>query len=372
MSREETSKWKRYGRWVLRVLGIVLVLGTLASATDANQWWIRIWDFPRIQIFIALIVAAVGLWFLDRSWRPWSSLVLVIVAAYHLYRIAAYTPLAPAEMGDIEGLAVDEQACFSLLTLNVLQDNREYDRTLDLIRREDPDLILLTETDQAWIDALEPVLSGYPGRIERPLDNTYGIAFASKLPMSNASIQDFAQKDTPSVLATLQAGDNSFRMIGLHPRPPKPKQDTEERDAEIVIAARMSRELRMPVLTLGDFNDVAWSDTTSLFKGIGRFLDPRVGRGTYATFPAGMVWLGWPLDHLFATEEFLLDTMEVGASVGSDHRPVKARMCLAPELARERNARPGDMDADDAEEAGEVMQEFEEDTATDAVEGEEG
>ena len=128
----------------------------------------------------------------------------------------------------------------------------------------------------------------------------------------------------------------------------------------------------MPVLTLGDFNDVAWSDTTGLFKGIGRFLDPRVGRGTYATFPAGMVWLGWPLDHLFATEEFLLDTMEVGASVGSDHRPVKARMCLAPELARERNARPDDMDADDAEEAGEVMQEFEEDTATDAVEGEEG
>ena len=364
--------WKRYGRWALRIFAAVLVLGTLASASDANQWWIRIWDFPRIQILVVLVLAAIGLWFLDRAVRPWASLVLAVVAAYQLTRILPYTPLAPVEMADTQGLALAEDACFSLLTLNVLQDNRDYGRTLDLIRREDPDLLLLTETDQAWIDALEPVLGRYPGRIERPLDNTYGIAFASRLPMSNASIQDFAQADTPSVLATLEAGGNAFRMIGLHPRPPKPRQDTEERDAEIVMAARMADDLAMPVLALGDFNDVAWSDTTRLFRDIGGFLDPRAGRGTYATFPAGLVWLGWPLDHLFATREFLFEEKAVLGSVGSDHRPVSARLCLAPAEGRRRNALSENPDLEDEEEADEVMREFEEDTRTDAVEGEEG
>lgn len=372
VTQESSLGWKTFAIWALRLFALLLVGGSLISATDFNQWWIRVWDFPRVQILIAMVVSAAALWFLDRKWRPWLSLVLVLASAWQLYRILPYTPLAPVEVDRVAQGETDGEGCFSLLTLNVLQDNRDYGRTAELIRRVDPDLLLLTETDQAWVDALATVLSAYPGRIDRALDNTYGILFASKLPMSNASIQDIAQADTPSVLATLQAGEHAFRMIGLHPRPPKPRQDTEERDAEIIIAARQSREVGMPVLAMGDFNDVAWSDTTSLFKDIGGFLDARTGRGTYATFPADMVWLGWPLDHLFVTEEFLLADMHVGKSVGSDHRPVIAELCLAPRAAAARNKKTRGPSAEDEEEADEVMEEFEEDTARDAVQGEEG
>ena len=170
----------------------------------------------------------------------------------------------------------------------------------------------------------------------------------------------------------MSAGGHDFRMIALHPRPPRPNQDTEERDAEIIMAARKSQDLALPVLAIGDFNDVAWSDTTRLFKDLGGFLDPRRGRGTYASFPANMVWLGWPLDHLFITEEFLFSDMRIGESVGSDHRPVIARLCLDPERARMRNANAAAPDTGDKEAADEVMEEFEEDTARDAVEGEAG
>ena len=367
----EATGWRRAGIWVLRTLAFLLVAGSLASTTDLNEWWIRIWDFPRVQILVAMIASAIGLWYLDRAWRPWIPIALLVASAWQFYRVLPYTPLAPHDVERVaEGEAQDE-GCFTLLTLNVLQKNREYDRTIELIRRTDPDILLLTETDQAWADALAEVLSAYPDRIDRPLDNTYGIMFASRLPMSDASIRDLAQADTPSVFATLQAGGHSFRLMGLHPRPPQPKQDTEERDAELVVAARMARDLDMPVMAIGDFNDVAWSDTTRLFTDIGGFLDPRRGRGTYASFPAGMVWLGWPLDHLFVTEEFLLADMEVGRSVGSDHRPFMARMCLDPEAAAARNERADGPSAEDEEEANDVMEEFEEDEAKDRVEGEE-
>mgnify|MGYP001974342522 CR=1 FL=1 len=358
--------------WALRATAALLVLGSVLSTTDLNQWWIRIWDFPRLQILVAMVLVAAALWKFDRAWRPWLPLALAGFAVWQFYRIVPYTPVAATEVSRVVADETSDAACFTALTLNVFQDNREYARTADLIRGLDPDIVLLMETDRAWADAMEPVLAGYPGRIDRPLDNTYGIMFASKLAMDNASIQDLAQKDTPSVFATLTVGGQSFRMVALHPRPPVPKQDTEERDAEIIMAAKQSQDLAMPVLAIGDFNDVAWSDTTRLFKDIGGFLDPRIGRGTYATFPSGMVWLGWPLDHLFTTEEFLLADMRVGESVGSDHRPVIARLCLDPEAARARNTEAEAPDAEDEEEASEVMEEFEEDTAKDRIEGEEG
>ena len=364
--------WRLFAIWALYVLAFVLVAGSLASTTDFNQWWIRIWDFPRVQILIAMLLSALGIYLLGGRIAKWMVLMLALASAWQIWRITPYTVLGDTEVYEVADGQAREAGCFTVLTLNVLQDNRDYARTIDLIERTNADLLLLTETDRAWVDALEGALASYDHRIDRPLDNTYGILFASKLPMSNASIQDLAQADTPSVFATLQAGENSFRMIGLHPRPPKPKQDTEERDAEIIVAAKKAQDMAMPVLALGDFNDVAWSDTTRLFMDIGGFLDPRRGRGTYATFPADYVWLGWPLDHLFVTEEFLLAEKRVGENVGSDHRPVHARLCLDPEAARARNDRADAPDAEDEEEAGEVMQEFEADEAKDAVEGEEG
>jgi hypothetical protein len=108
-----------------------------------------------------------------------------------------------------------------------------------------------------------------------------------------------------------------------------------------------------------------------LFKSIGSFLDPRIGRGTYATFPADKIWLGWPLDHLFVTEEFLLRDMSVGQPVGSDHRPVLAQLCLDPKPARQRNEGGRGPSAQDEQEAADVMNEFEEDSAEDRIEGEE-
>lgn len=367
MARTLASNGKLAGLWFLRLFALLLIAGTLLSTADLNQWWIRIWDFPRVQILTAMVLAAIALWFIDRPWRPWLPVILAGLSAWQLYRVYPYTPIASTQVAKARPGEVDAGGCFSMLTLNVLQTNRDYQRTADLIRSIDPDVLLLTETDQAWADAMAPTMANYANRIDRPLGNTYGLMFATRLLMTDATIQDLAEPDTPSVFATLTAGKRQFRMIGLHPRPPTPGQDTEERDAEIVFAARQSRNIGMPVLALGDFNDVAWSDTTSLFMDIGGFLDPRIGRGTYATFPADKTWLGWPLDHLFVTEEFLLESMSVGQEVGSDHRPVIAKLCLAPAPALRRNDNPDRPSADDERDAQEVMTDFRKDSAEDSA-----
>lgn len=77
----------------------------------------------------------------------------------------------------------------------------------------------------------------------------------------------------------------------------------------------------------GDLNDVAWSRTTSKFQRLAKALNPRRGRGFYATFHADYWIARWPIDHLFHTKEFSTATLEVLPHIGSDHFPVFVRLC---------------------------------------------
>lgn len=354
----------KVARVTLRILACVLLLISLLSAINSNEWWIRTWDFPRVQILAAMFVVAALLIAVDRPLRWWLTVPLAITAGWQFYRVYPYTPLAAPEVAVSESGAAAGQ-CFSVLSYNVLQDNRDYGPSLAMLRELDPDILLLLETDAAWQEALEPTLARYPTRLDRPLSNTYGLIFATRLPATDARIENLAEPDTPSVTAQLTAGA-PFRLVGLHPRPPQPGQDTEERDAEIIVAAMSAARHSLPTLAIGDFNDVAWSDTSQRFKRIGGFLDPRIGRGTFATFPAQWPWLAWPLDHLFITPEFTLRRMRVAGNYGSDHRPIYSELCLARRRGPARNAAPDPVSENDREGAAAVLDEYREDQAEEA------
>jgi endonuclease/exonuclease/phosphatase family metal-dependent hydrolase len=87
----------------------------------------------------------------------------------------------------------------------------------------------------------------------------------------------------------------------------------------------------VPVIVMGDFNDVSWSGSTQLTKTIGKLLDARIGRGVYATFSAQSWFMRWPLDHILSTSDFRYKNSGVGTSFGSDHFPLWTKFTLEPE-----------------------------------------
>lgn len=311
-----------------------------------------------MQILAALVLAGgLSLW-RDRSAGRWVAVLCVIAGSWQLYRIYPYTPLATPEIAFADTLSVSDDSCFSVLSLNVLQSNRDYPRTARLIDRVQPDILLLMETDQRWAEAVADQVAHYPYVLSRPLDNTYGMILATRLDMRDGRIETIAEEDTPSAHAVLTAGQ-PFRIVALHPRPPVPGQDTDERDAEIAVAATRAAREELPVLAIGDFNDVAWSHTSQLFKRIGGYLDPRIGRGTFATFPARFPFLGWPLDHMFVTPEFEVRLLEVLEDVGSDHLPIRAELCLTGHTSA--NPAPEPASDEDRRDLDEVMENYRED-----------
>jgi endonuclease/exonuclease/phosphatase (EEP) superfamily protein YafD len=205
------------------------------------------------------------------------------------------------------------------------------------VRAADPDLILATETDQRWADSLSDLRDDYPHVISCPQDNYYGLMVFSRLPLNDPEIRAIIEEDVPSVRTSVELrSGTTVHFYGVHPRPPEPirRNHSEERDAEVV---RLGQEIQersddVPVIVSGDFNDVAWSQTTDLFVQISGLPDPRRGRGIFNTFHAQWPLFRFPLDHVFHSNHFKLVDLDCLDSAGSDHFPV----CV--ELHYERRA----------------------------------
>ena len=114
----------------------------------------------------------------------------------------------------------------------------------------------------------------------------------------------------------------------MHPQPPVPNfKNTRPRDTELLLVGQETAASDLPCVVAGDLNDVAWSATTQLLLRTSNLLDPRRGRGVYATFPAQTPGLRWPLDHVFHTDHFAVQQLKVLGNTGSDHLPVFVELC---------------------------------------------
>jgi endonuclease/exonuclease/phosphatase (EEP) superfamily protein YafD len=94
----------------------------------------------------------------------------------------------------------------------------------------------------------------------------------------------------------------------VHPTPPVPNENprSTERDKELLLVADLAKASDLPVIVIGDLNDVAWSYTTELFLKMSGLIDPRRGRGFYNSFHAHYPFLRFPLDHAFISTDFKL------------------------------------------------------------------
>jgi endonuclease/exonuclease/phosphatase (EEP) superfamily protein YafD len=318
----------------------LIALVTLLPLSSSKAWWVRMWDFPRLQIAAATLPTGALILAVPAPWR-WAALaVLAACLAYQAWRIRPYTPLSRTEMAfaDASGDGHDVR----LIAANVLMENDEHAKLVGLIEQVDPDVLFLMETDARWAEALEPLLARYPTVVREPRDDYYGLVFATRLATRKARVVRLSTDTTPSVLAELVApdGETVFRFVGLHPRPPVPGEDTDERDAQVLHAARFAARSGVPVVIMGDFNNVAWSDTSQRFKHVGGYLDPRIGRGMYASFDADSWLIRCPIDQIFVTPDVAVVAFGCGPHVGSDHFPLIATVRLDADAAARLNRPP--------------------------------
>lgn len=344
---------------ILYAVGALAILLTVLPFLKFPVWWIRIGDFPRLQIAVGCVAAAILLFLLVKPLRIWEIVflsMLVLCAVYQLFRVLPYTPLYPKQVErareNIPGKII------KLLIFNVFIENREYEKFLRLVETVNPDLILLAEPDQAWIEAIAALDEPYPFSVKHPLDNAYGIALFSRLKLENTHLKFIIEDDIPSIHTDVRlASGDLAHLYCLHPRPPIPPENdrSTERDAELIIVGRMIEGTDTPTIIAGDLNDVAWSRTTSLFQKLSNLLDPRIGRGLYSSFHARYPFIRFPLDHVFHSNHFRLYDLKRLPNIGSDHFPIY--IALSYESTAEFTQEEPEATPEEEQEADEILQE---------------
>lgn len=319
-------------KYTLYFLGVLAVVLTVLPFLKFSAWWIRIGEFPRLQIAFLCVLSLISLSFLFEEIGYSQTIFLILLAACAVYQIYCVVPYVRVYPKQVEKSRVPlPKNVIRLLISNVLIENRDTEKLLRLVKKMDPDLVLLAEPDDFWIENIAELKKTHPYAVEYPLDNAYGIALYSRLKLENPQVEFLVEDDIPSIHANvvLRSG-KKVNLYCLHPRPPVPTENFRslERDAELLIVGRTINKKDEPTIVAGDLNDVAWSWTTQLFQRVSGLLDPRIGRGLYSTFPVAYPVVRCPLDHVFHSNHFRLVELKRLKSIGSDHFPMYISLSL--------------------------------------------
>ncbi|WP_452224033.1 endonuclease/exonuclease/phosphatase family protein [Lacinutrix chionoecetis] len=302
------------------IVSIVFIITPFLPTTGLTHWFFRTADFVRLQSIGIEIILLILILIFEKQYNLFQYILiagLLVAMVYQLIKVLPYTKLQKRR-----DTSSDSDGMVSILAVNVLQTNTQYNKLIHIIEEYDPDLVLTMESNKEWENALSKIEGNYPFTVKVPLENLYGMHLYSKNELKNVSTQFQVEDDIPSIYFDYSITENaSIFFACLHPAPPSPTENetSKEQDAELMLTGKHIRDLTKPCVVCGDMNDVVWSQTTRLFKKMTKMIDPRVGRGFFATYHAGYRLMRFPLDHLFITKDLYVGKMERTKHFGSDH-----------------------------------------------------
>lgn len=310
----------------LEVFGVIITLFTIIPLVKNDYWVFRIFEYPRLQKLIVnliILIVYISLFRVSGFSEIAFITLLSLNAVYLIYKVYPFTFFAKKTLLNAEKTVVPNQII--IISSNVFQDNKNTAGCLKMLYANDPDIILLLETDQFWYKNTEILKEKYPYQALVPLENTYGMLLYSKLELLDTEVRYLVDEEIPSIKTKIQLlSGQQILMYCLHPTPPVPGENrySTERDKELLMVAKEVKENNFPTIVVGDLNDVAWSYTTELFTRTSGLLDPRIGRGFYNTFHAWYPFLRFSLDHVFCSTDFKLLRLKRLPNFSSDHFPI--------------------------------------------------
>ena len=315
---------------VYYVFAILLTVASLLPLIQNQHWVFRIFDFGKVQILVLQIVFFIFGWFFVDKTISFFVMQLIIVACmiYELILLFPYTPFYSIDKID---KTEHSSKSITILSTNVYQFNKEYNRFVSFVNRIDPDVILTMESNKDWENAMQSFKKTHPYFCEVGLENTYGIHLYSKFKITEQQVHYFIADDIPSIEAKMQTPDGfEFVFFGVHPPPPSPTEESnsKERDGELLAVAKKVKDNKKPTIVVGDFNNVAWAKSSVLFRKTSGLIDPRIGRGLISTFHAKYWLLRFPIDQMFHSTNIFVEELKAKENIGSDHLPLYCKFFI--------------------------------------------
>jgi endonuclease/exonuclease/phosphatase (EEP) superfamily protein YafD len=310
--------------WVWRAIqwlavATILVVGTctLLAFAARGHWRLELMCHFRAQYFWMVALAALLLTFARRP-RP-----ALIGAAFAAVNLMLIVPLyfGPATVAD--------RPVSRGMSLNVYFHNRDFNRTLELIRREDPDFVLLLEVTPDWAEAMRALETTYPHGHLEPRKDSGGMALFSRVPIDDLEVRRLGEYGPSTILARLAFPSGTLTLIGAHTSSPKTPETFVVRNQEMLELGKMAGSRAGAVMLLGDMNCTSWSPYFQDMLTVSGLVDSRRGFGVEGSWPALPLPMRIPIDHCLTTPDVAIKGRRIGAAVGSDHRPLIVDFSIA-------------------------------------------
>ena len=300
----------------------LLALGGLCVATSLALlaplgWPFELFAHFRAQYAVAAALVAVVLVWRRRAVAAGIAVLLVVWNAL---------PVVQRALAESPSLACTGPA-FTVATVNLQFSNRSQQTALAWLAEHPVDLIVVQELTGAWAQALAGS-DAHPHRFLLTREDPYGIGVLSRWPLESAGAIDLAGDGLPSIEGIVDIEGRRVRLLGLHTHWPVLPEVARMRDAALVGAAGIASASDLPVILLGDLNLTPDSPEFTRLLDESGLRDVVSGRRWRPTWQAGFWPLALRIDHVLVSPQLCVEAVEVGPSIGSDHRPVIARLRL--------------------------------------------
>ena len=299
---------------VCRLALLEIWLCLLASWAGGQFWLFDLFSHFYVQYALVTFVTSLGFLWLY-AWRfAWMSIATLAVLAFAIG--SSYIPRSITSSDNAEVRRVRIVSC------NVLTKNTNKESVLKFLRETKPDVALFMEVDQAWADALQPLLSEFPFHRFVAREDNFGIALLSTSKFKEINVREFDASGVPSIVAVVDFDDCQLRVIGTHPLPPIGSERSNRRNQHLAQLAELVKDSVLPTVVVGDLNCTPWSPHFRRLLQRAKLADSRLGFGIQATWPTDILPLRIPIDHALVSPEIGVFHRFVGPHIGSDHFPI--------------------------------------------------
>ncbi len=282
-------------------------MATVGGFLGSSLPWLDILSHFRVHYTLAALILLLGA-ALARAGKTAAGIAALL--AVNAATLAPHIAAMPAQA---------RTPALKLVALNLSVHAPATDRAIDFLRKENADIVVLSEVSPRWEAALKSLADVYPHRVDK-LDCLHRISCSalmfSKTPWRAAGVLR-AEDAPPLVWARFERNGRDLTVIGTHLAWPFAGR-LQARQVETLAA--LVRRLDTPVIVAGDLNLTPWSALFARLESLSGLR--RAKGGIVQTWPADLGPFGIPIDHALTNLPPETVVSRAGSDVGSDHLPL--------------------------------------------------
>ena len=150
-----------------RLAILFLLLVTLLPLVPVGKWWVRLCDFPRLQIGAvgALPVASLVWWARSSGCTLEHNAWLMLCIAISTRQLSEIFPYLPGWWKELPDRADGVRPSTSICVMNLKFENASKLEVVEQLRELECELLLLIEVNEAWEAAFEWLKQRYANRV---------------------------------------------------------------------------------------------------------------------------------------------------------------------------------------------------------------